>query len=112
MSLKHKARNKYYKYYQAKETDCRECPLRTKCLSTADSKSRSLLIPIEYRNDIEKRLTTSQKMQQKVDSAEGKEIYSKRFATIEPVFGNIRFIKKLDRFSKDRRVLGYVVLAA
>ena len=38
-------------------------------------------------------------MQQKVDSDEGKEIYSKRLGTIEPVFGNILFIKKLDRFS-------------
>ncbi|KPK87422.1 hypothetical protein AMJ80_12095 [bacterium SM23_31] len=99
MSLKHKSRNKYYRYYQARETDCRECSLKSKCLSKTDSKSRSLLIPIGYRNDNERILSISQRMQQKIDSDKGKDIYSKRLGTIEPVFGNIRFIKKLDRFS-------------
>jgi len=99
MSLRHKSGSKYYQYYQARQSDCRECPLKSHCLSQADSKSRSLLIPIADRNDKEKHLSISQRMRQKIDSDEGKQIYSERLGIIEPVFGNIRFIKKLDRFS-------------
>jgi transposase len=99
MSLRHKSGNKYYQYYQARESDCLDCPLKSQCLSKADSKSRSLLIPIADRNDKEKHLSISQRMRQKIDSDEGKQIYSERLGIIEPVFGNIRFIKKLDRFS-------------
>jgi IS5 family transposase len=38
-------------------------------------------------------------MKEKIDSVEGKAIYSKRFAIIEPVFANIRSQKRLDRFT-------------
>ena len=96
MSLKHKSGNKYYRYYQSREKDCRDCPLRKKCLGKEDGKTRALLIPIE---NVDQHRTYSQKMQQKVDSKEGKEIYSKRLGIIEPVFANIRSQKRLDRFT-------------
>ncbi len=38
-------------------------------------------------------------MKPRVDSAEGKLIYSHRMSVVEPVFGNIGFNKKLNRFS-------------
>ena len=38
-------------------------------------------------------------MQAKMDTALGREIYGLRIATIEPVFGNIRYNKGLDRFT-------------
>ena len=38
-------------------------------------------------------------MKEKIDSDEGKVIYSKRLATVEPVFANIRSQKRLDRFT-------------
>ena len=38
-------------------------------------------------------------MIEKVDSAEGRQIYERRFAVIEPVFANIRYQKRLDRFT-------------
>jgi len=40
-----------------------------------------------------------EKMKQKIDSPAGKQIYSKRLGTVEPVFGNIRHALRLDRFS-------------
>jgi len=98
-SLNHKVRNKVYKYYRAKESDCKECALRSKYLSKEDGKTRGLLIPIGYRKDSEKLFTHSQKMQQKIDTEEGKKIYSKRLGIIEPVFANIRSQKRLDRFT-------------
>mgnify|MGYP000004574342 CR=1 FL=1 len=34
-----------------------------------------------------------------IDSEEGKARYGRRFATVEPVFGNLRHNKRLDRFT-------------
>ena len=41
----------------------------------------------------------SDKMKRKIDSAEGRVEYGRRFATVEPVFGNLRYNKGLDRFT-------------
>jgi len=41
----------------------------------------------------------SEEMKRKIDSAIGRRIYSMRMGIIEPVFGNIRASKGLDRFS-------------
>ncbi len=98
-SLNHKRRNKVYEYYRAKENDCRKCSLRSKCLSKEDGKARGLLIPKGYRKDMEEHYTHSQRMQHKIDTEKGKEIYSKRLGIIEPVFANIRSQKRLDRFT-------------
>ena len=39
------------------------------------------------------------KMKRKIDSPEGRILYGQRFATVEPVFGNLRYNKGLDRFT-------------
>jgi hypothetical protein len=38
-------------------------------------------------------------MKQAIDSERGRVLYGRRFATVEPVFGNIRHNKGLDRFT-------------
>ena len=38
-------------------------------------------------------------MKERIDTEEGKRLYGQRFATVEPVFGNIRHNKRLDRFT-------------
>ena len=38
-------------------------------------------------------------MKRAIDSEEGKARYGRRFATVEPVFGNLRHNKRLDRFT-------------
>ena len=38
-------------------------------------------------------------MQEKIDSRKGRNIYSQRIGTVEPVFGNINTNKRLNRFS-------------
>jgi hypothetical protein len=38
-------------------------------------------------------------MKQAIDSPEGRKRYGQRMATVEPVFGNLRYNKKLDRFT-------------
>jgi hypothetical protein len=38
-------------------------------------------------------------MKAKIDTPEGRRTYSKRLAIVEPVFGNIRANKKMNRFT-------------
>ena len=39
------------------------------------------------------------RMQQRLDTPEGREQYGQRFATVEPVVANLRHNKRLDRFT-------------
>jgi Transposase DDE domain len=41
----------------------------------------------------------TQRMRQAIDSERGRWLYGRRMATVEPVFGNIRHNKRLDRFT-------------
>ena len=43
-------------------------------------------------------------MREKVDTNQGREIYSRRMSIVEPVFGNIRSAKRLDRFTLRSKV--------
>jgi hypothetical protein len=38
-------------------------------------------------------------MRQAIDSARGKALYGRRIATVEPVFANLLYNKRLDRFT-------------
>ena len=38
-------------------------------------------------------------MRERIDSPHGRALYGKRFATVEPVFGNLHYNKRLDRFT-------------
>lgn len=38
-------------------------------------------------------------MKQRIDSPQGRSLYGKRMGTVEPVFGNLRYNKRLDRFT-------------
>ena len=38
-------------------------------------------------------------MKAKINTPQGKQIYAKRLAIVEPVFANIRIQKRLDRFT-------------
>ncbi|MCH7677561.1 IS1182 family transposase [candidate division KSB1 bacterium] len=102
--LKRKARaqqirNSVYDMYRAKQTDCSACPLRLKCLSTPQTQARYLLIPLARSPEEKKKFSLVEQMKAKIDTLEGRKIYSKRLATIEPVFANIRSQKRLDRFT-------------
>ena len=39
------------------------------------------------------------RMKRAIDSERGRAMYGQRFATVEPVFGNIRHNKRLNRFT-------------
>ena len=84
--------------FQAYEKDCPVCPLKTKCLKKANQKTPRQL---NIKQDIteERKSGVIERMKQKLDSSEGRAIYSQRLGTVEPVFANLRIHKGLDRFS-------------
>jgi transposase len=80
--------------YQAPKTACRECRLRLKCLRNPKTESRQVHIFYGKRPG-----SLTDMMKEKIDTIEGRKIYSKRLGIVEPVFGNIRACKKMDRFT-------------
>jgi transposase len=84
--------------YKAKITACRGCELRAKCLQNPNTKYRQVYkFEGRHRPPAVEKATTG--MIQKIDSAMGRFIYSRRMGLIEPVFGNIRHALGLDRFT-------------
>jgi transposase len=77
---------------------CGNCPLRAKCLRHPErTKVRQVAIFVgRTPGKPEKYLT---KMKRKIDSDLGRHEYGRRLGTIEPVFGNIRHTKRLNRFT-------------
>ena len=80
--------------YQAPKTACRDCQLRSKCLRNPKTVSRQVHVFYGKRPG-----SITDDMKQKIDTEEGRRIYSKRLGIVEPVFGNIRACKRMDRFT-------------
>ena len=84
--------------FQGALRDCLPCTLREKCLRKPDiTKARQVMF---FRGKADKTAVNySEIMRRAIDSERGRQLYGKRFATVEPVFGNIRHNKGLDRFT-------------
>ena len=54
---------------------------------------------VSFLNEEQEKVTCVDLMKQKIDSPEGRRMYSRRMWTIEPVFGNITSNKGLSRIS-------------
>jgi transposase len=80
--------------YQAPKTACRDCHLRSKCLRNPKTVSRQVHVFYGHRPG-----SIMDEMKQKIDTPEGRRTYSKRLGIVEPVFGNIRACKRMDRFT-------------
>jgi transposase len=85
--------------FEGKLTDCRRCPLKNDCMrnpSSADTRKG-------HGRQVAFTVTTGKSatdwMKRRVDSKQGKQIYSHRMSVVEPVFGNIGTNKGLNRFS-------------
>ncbi|GGX09677.1 IS1182 family transposase [Undibacterium macrobrachii] len=86
----------HHKFTGAKR-DCLPCELRQQCLRTPD-KTQVRQVAIFHKNQVSP-MRYTEAMKQRIDSVEGRKQYSRRLATVEPVFGNLRYNKKLDRFT-------------
>ncbi|MDD2770087.1 MAG: transposase [Methylococcus sp.] len=83
--------------FRGAERDCMPCPLRIRCLRTPDkTKARQVAFIQGKRVGHE---SHTDRMKAKIDSPQGRAMITRRFATVEPVFGNLRHNKRLDRFT-------------
>ena len=93
---------KFHEYrgnrYEASVLDCKKCIKQYKCLN-CQAKKRSLFVIKKILNR-----TYSSKMVKKVDTKNGRDIYSQRMGIVEPVFANITYHKKMNRFHLRSRV--------
>ena len=80
--------------YRAPKRACTGCSLRSKCLRSPNGTTRQVRI---FHGRLPGSITDE--MKQKIDTPEGRKTYSKRLGIVEPVFGNIRSCKRMDRFT-------------
>lgn len=78
--------------YQARRIDCSNCGRRKLCVRDT-CRQRTLFIS---KGRVPSHTT---RMMAKIDSEKGRATYEKRIGIIEPVFGNIRNAKGMDRFT-------------
>lgn len=84
--------------FQGAQRDCMPCEQRTKCLRTPDkTKTRQVCF---FRGKADPTADDPVvRMKRAIDSPQGRALYGRRFATVEPVFANIRHNKGLNRFT-------------
>lgn len=83
--------------FQGAQSDCLPCGLRQRCLRTPEkTKTRQVACFLGKAPGHE---SHTDRMKAKIDSDLGKRLITRRFATVEPVFGNLRVNKRLDRFT-------------
>ena len=89
-----------YQSYTAKAADCQACTRMNQCLKgplkATDARGRQVARFEPKPKDL---TNPSERMRQAIDSPTGRQLYSQRFGTVEPVFGNIRHNKRLTRLN-------------
>jgi len=83
--------------FQGAQRDCLPCGLRDRCLRTPKkTKTRQVCF---FRGKADPQESATERMKRAIDSEQGRALYGRRFATVEPVFGNLRNNKRLNRFT-------------
>jgi transposase len=85
--------------FQARESDCNECELRSRCLRSSSQRAKSRQVNIHLDMTRERKSSMLERMKRKIDSVRGRHIYSYRISVVEPVFGNIKSAVGIKRFS-------------
>jgi transposase len=90
----------HYQTYTAREMDCKACKLSGQCLKGPlkpnDGRGRQVT---RFEPKAKDPRNPSERMRQAIDSPKGRQFYSQRIGTVEPVFGNIRHNKRLTRLN-------------
>jgi hypothetical protein len=84
--------------FQGALRDCVPCAQSKRCLRNPDKTKARQVSFFQGKVSVTTESYTD-KMKRRIDSAEGRIAYGKRFATVEPVFGNLRHNKQLNRFT-------------
>lgn len=77
---------------------CVPCEQRDRCLRTPD-KTRTRQVAFFHGKAAKTPESYTDRMKRRLDSVSGRVRYGRRFATVEPVFGNLRHNKRLNRFT-------------
>ncbi len=92
---------KFRDYFQGRLLQCRHCLLKNQCMQRPESanhrQGKGRQVSFLLKSNATNQFTDW--MKDRVDSKEGKLIYSHRMSVVEPVFGNIGTNKGLNRFS-------------
>ncbi|MBK6488509.1 MAG: IS1182 family transposase [Gemmatimonadetes bacterium] len=85
-------------HFQGAKRDCLPCVLRAQCLRHPE---RTTARQVAFFRGRERTapLTHSAQMKARIDTPTGRARYAQCFATVEPVFGNLRHNKRLARFT-------------
>jgi hypothetical protein len=83
--------------FRGAQRDCVPCDQRKRCLRKPDTTKVRQVAILTRKTD--QPISHTERMRRRIDSEEGKAQYARRFATVEPVFGNLRYNKGLDRFT-------------
>jgi len=86
-------------HFRGAKRDCGPCALRAQCVRTPETTVVRNVAFFRGREDTAEPETHTMRMQQRLDTPEGREQYGRRFATVEPVFANVRYNTRLDRFT-------------
>ncbi|MEM6821527.1 MAG: transposase [Verrucomicrobiota bacterium] len=79
--------------FRASKADCQNCSLKKQCLKNPEQTSpRQVRLFNGKPTD-----TLTAKMKEKIDTPQGRKIYSQRLGIVEPVFGNLAAQKGLNR---------------
>ncbi len=84
--------------YRGTLRNCGPCALRTQCLRTPDVTPVRRVTFFRAPHPVP-RDTPTTRMRVRIDSPDGRRQYGRRFATVEPVFANLRYNKRLTRFT-------------
>ena len=82
--------------FSGAQQDCVPCERRQECLRTPDKTKARQVAFLQGKRDGP---SETDKMKIIIDSDAGRHMITRRFATVEPVFGNLRGNKRLTRFT-------------
>ena len=80
--------------FRSAKCDCTCCPLRERCLRNPQKTQTRQVVFFLGREQ-----TPTARMKRKIDTDQGRHLYSKRLGIVEPVFANINSAHRLRRFS-------------
>ena len=88
-------------FFNGKQSLCRKCDIKSQCMKNpaATEVINGRGRQVSFILDKSTKSPYTEWMKKRVDSPEGKQIYSHRMSVVEPVFGNIGTNKRLSRFS-------------
>ena len=86
-------------FFEGRLTDCRSCPKKQHCMRNPASADNRKGHGRQVSFIKEKKASFNEWMRHRIDTDEGRAIYSHRMHVVEPVFGNIESNKGLNRFT-------------